>query len=78
MDKGDEFLEARLERKPYALAFIVLAFAFFVMATTRMFIGRPFGITGFIIAVVLLAVGCVWFRIAYLSQEELKRRREDG
>ena len=81
-DRSGGFLEERVERKPWALAFIVFSFTFSVVAVTRVVIGRPFDWGMLAIAVVLLIVGSVWYRIAYLSQEEIKRRdrkaRRDG
>ena len=73
-DKSTEFLEDRYERKPYATAFIVFSTVVFVVSATRVVIGRPFDWLLFGASVAVMLVGCAWFRIAYLSQEELKRR----
>ena len=73
-DKSVEFLEDRYARKPMATGFIIFSFIFFLAAATRQFLGMAPNPVLFIIAVACLLAGTVWFRIAYLSQEELKRR----
>lgn len=74
VDKSNEFLELRLERKPYALVFIIAATIFFIVCVTRFIIGRHLGLVLLCVAIAMLVAGCVWYRIAYLSQEELKKR----
>lgn len=76
-NKSREFLEDRCDRKPFATAFIIISSAFFIVSATRWVIGRPFDWPLLLLATVVMAAGAIWFRIAYLSQEELKRRNEE-
>ena len=74
VNKSQEFLEERYECKTQATAFIIFSTVFFVVSLTRWIIGRPLDLFLLVIATGMIVVGCVWFRIAYLSQEELKAR----
>ena len=72
--KSQEFLEERNERKSWALVCIILVSLAAAFLAGRATSGQRLDIILFIVSIVLLAAGTVWFRIAYLSQEELKRR----